>query len=196
MPWVAQESQAFGGFLQGHVPFDVALGIVVTMLILSFVFSLVNRPEKALAPLKSTLENLSDEAPDQVKLLWEYALHSDNLFNERQNFFLFFESILLGGTFAVIAATVIQQSSNTVKLVLLLIAFAGLLITVSWWYLQLRQVYILDCMTQFHKIVTPIYRDVISPIRSKPYRVGTNLILVKVFPLLVALLWCSILLYV
>lgn len=195
MQWLAQESQPLGLFLQEHVPFAVALGIVAAMPILALIFGLFNRPAKAAAKLQSTLQDLEEKQPDQVKLLWDYALHSDNLFNDRQNFFLFFESILLGGTFALIAATT-QIDSHVLNLVLMLVAFSGLLITVSWWYLQLRQAYVLECMTRFHKIVTPVYRDVILPIREKPYRVGTNLILVNIFPLLVALLWSAILLYV
>ncbi len=33
---------------------------------------------------------------DQIDRLWQHGLHEDNIFNNRLNFFLVFESVLLG----------------------------------------------------------------------------------------------------
>ena len=33
---------------------------------------------------------------DQINRLWEHGLHEDEVFNNRLNFFLVFESVLLG----------------------------------------------------------------------------------------------------
>ena len=34
--------------------------------------------------------------PDEISRLWEHGLHEDKIFNERLNFFLVFESVLIG----------------------------------------------------------------------------------------------------
>ncbi|MGO8950518.1 MAG: hypothetical protein ACLQUY_23235 [Ktedonobacterales bacterium] len=185
--------QLVSQFFQRYIAFDIAASIVIIMFILSVAFKLVNNPRQAAANLNIN-ESLKGDK-DQLKLLWDYALHSDDSFNDRQNFFLFFESVLLGGTFGLTAATT-KNHGNVINLMLLLIVFLGLLTTVSWWYIQVRQEYVLDCLSEFHKRVTPVYQDVISQFRQKPYRVDSTLILVYVLPLLVGCLWAAMLLYI
>lgn len=195
MEWQS-ESQAVSQFVRGHIPFDIGILIVICVMGLSAIFSWVNRPSRAAdQSIKTALESFKNNDPDQLKLLWEYALHSDQIFSDRQNFFLLFESILLGGTFAVIAATT-QIHNGIMGHVITLIAFLGLITAVCWWYIQMRQEYVLDCLTTFHRLVTPVYADVILRIRQKPYRLGSTLILVYILPVLVGLLWSVILLFV
>lgn len=198
MTWLPQaQVQAIGQFLQAHPLFDAALGIVIMMVLLSVVFTLINRPERAAndPEIKRALEEFQKGNPDQLKLLWEYALHADGVFNDRQNFFLLFESILLGGVFAIIAA-VTHVHIGVLSQLLTAIAFLGLLTTISWWYIQLRQHYVLSCLIVFHRKVTPVYGSVISRIRQRPYRIDGGLFLVYILPLVVSCLWTALLLYV
>ena len=83
-------------------------------------------------------DNLSTE---QKNRLWEQHLYSDEVFNNRLNFFLVFESVLL----AVIG--VLFGKSSSEKLVLVTIIFLGFIITLLWGYTQARQKYIRDRLT-------------------------------------------------
>lgn len=196
MSWLPQ-AEAIGQFLQGHIPFDIALGIVILMFTLSVIFRLANRPMRTAndPSIMKALEGFKERGDaDQLTLLWDYTIHADDNLNDRQNFFLFFESVLLGGTFAVLAAST-QSTNEKLHAVVAGVALLGVLTTFFWWYIQLRQGYILSCMTEFHKRVTPVYKEVIMHVRERTYRIGATVILVYVLPLLVGLLWTAILFY-
>ena len=86
----------FTQFLGTHPPFDIAAPIALTLIVLSVVVTSQNPAKDAIKRVRLDPNRL-DKA--QQAYLWEYALHEDNLFNERQNFFLLFESILFAATF-------------------------------------------------------------------------------------------------
>lgn len=190
--WFAQ-SQSVWQFLQARIPFDIAACVVLAMIVFSIIFRIRNRPEKTINDeiIKAKLEEIKDQ-PEELKLLWGYAMHADDVFNDRQNLFLVFESILLGGASAIISP-VIQSANSVLATLFIAVVFLGLMTTISWWYTQIRQSYVVGCMTEFHKMVTPVYGKVIYRIREWPYRVDATLFLVYILPLLVACLWAVML---
>ena len=70
---------------------------------------------------------MSDE---QKRRLWEHALHEDEQYNDRLNFFLIFESVLLG----VMGAVFTRADAS--RPVLIAIALLGVIITLVWINIQ------------------------------------------------------------
>src|SRR5215471_15698023 len=95
------------------------------------------------------LEHLDNE---QLRRLWEHRLHVDNEFYSRLNFFLIFESVLLG----VVGA--LYSKTNQVMLVLRVIVILGLCITLVWAYVQARHKYLLDAINARCYEIMPEYR--------------------------------------
>ena len=103
-------------------------------------------------------ENLEN---DQLNRLWEHRLHVDNMFYERLNFFLVFESVLLG------VVGVLYSRPNLVILVPKMISILGLIITIIWAYVQARHKHILDVLGTRAKEIMPEYRITLERIDQK-----------------------------
>ncbi len=132
-------------------------------------------------------ENLGN---DQINRLWDYKLHLENIYYNRHNFFLVFESILLG------VVGVLFSRSNPERLVLKVIAILGLSITIVWGYAQTRQVQIIDDLETFLEGIVPEYRPVWKRRNRSIWPSRTLWILTYVVPILVALVWIVFLFFV
>ena len=77
-------------------------------------------------------ENLEN---DQINRLWEHRLHVDNELYVLLNFFLIFESVLLG------VVGVLYSRPNPAMMVLRVLVILGLSITIVWGYVQARHKY-------------------------------------------------------
>ncbi|MES1241418.1 MAG: hypothetical protein ABUT39_07350, partial [Acidobacteriota bacterium] len=65
-----------------------------------------------------------DRDQGQIDRLWQHGLHEDGIFNERLNFFLVFESVLLG----VIGMLLDKETASYGSIIILLIIL-GLAVT-------------------------------------------------------------------
>jgi hypothetical protein len=117
--------------------------------------------------------------------LWEFTLHEDGVFNDRQNLFLVAESM-----FAVAYAMALDAKRGGVALV---IAIVGLLLTLAWLYVSVRHSLIVDLIQQKAKEQFPDYAELY---RKRdwcwlPFRSRT--VVAFVVPMLVGALWVALL---
>ena len=138
-------------------------------------------------------ENLDSE---QRNRLWEYRLHVENLLYSRLNFFLIFESVLLGVVGALYSRT--GQSTLVLKVIVLL----GFCITVVWVYVQhnVKQIFVvLDrrVIESFPEHKESVKR--ILELRKAESKLGIKwpalILLTYVVPGLVALVWIFLLFF-
>jgi hypothetical protein len=126
------------------------------------------------------LTNLDNE---ELRRLWEHRLHVDNEFYSRLNFFLIFESVLLG----VVGA--LYSKTNQIMFVLRVIAILGFCITLVWAYVQARHTYLLDAINARCIEVMPEYRATIEYWKKTKWPLSTRWLLAYVIPILIALVW-------
>ena len=125
-------------------------------------------------------ENLDNE---ELRRMWEHRLHVDNEFYSRLNFFLIFESVLIGSVGALYSKT------NQVMLVLRVIAFLGLGITLVWAYVQARHKYLLDAINALCREKMPEYKATIEYFNKTKWPLSTRWLLAYVIPTLIVLVW-------
>ena len=130
--------------------------------------------------------NLSTE---QKNRLWEQHLYSDEVFNNRLNFFLVFESVLL----AVVG--VLFRKSSSEKLVLVTIIFLGFIVTILWGYAQARQKYIRDRLIARLQEVLPEYQAIMDDREQVKWPFSSVKLLTYGVPPLIALVWIALLIY-
>jgi len=127
--------------------------------------------------------------PEQISRLWEHHLHLDNNFYNRLNFFLVFESVLLG------VVGLLYSKPNSSELVLKLIVLLGFSLTVIWGYVQARQKYLLDDLKEQVKAVVPEYRMTLERRKLSRWPVSSVWLLTYIVPALVALVWLVFLIF-
>jgi hypothetical protein len=120
---------------------------------------------------------------EQINHLWEHRRHVDIQFYSRMNFFLVFESVLLG------VVGVMYSKPATPSLILKGIIVLGLILTLIWEYSQARHKYILDDLTTLVKEVMPEYEQVIERRRKAKWPISNRTLSAYVVPSLIALLW-------
>jgi hypothetical protein len=135
-------------------------------------------------------ENLDNE---QINRVWEYRLHIENLFYNRLNFFLVFESVLLG----VVGA--LYSKPNPANPVLKVIVLLGFSITVIWIFVQARHKRILDVLSIRTNELMPEFRASWKRIDERMgwlrSLVPALFLLTYVVPSLVALVWIFLLFF-
>lgn len=77
---------------------------------------------------------------EQRERLWQRYLSEEGIFNDRLNFFLVLESLLLGAVITIFAQNNFVQREFILKLSALL----GLVLTLIWFYVSARQKWVLD----------------------------------------------------
>jgi hypothetical protein len=121
---------------------------------------------------------------DQRQRFWQHAMHEDGQFNDRLNFFLVFESILLG-----IVATLYAKSDN-IDPTLWAMAMLGLVITLLWMNVQVYHKFYLDSFSarleQFSEFAKTTEYD------RKWFFDSTRHVLSYVIPLTVAFIWLGV----
>ena|ERR1700686_5342633 len=102
-------------------------------------------------------------SPEELKRLWEFTLHEDGLFNERQSLFLIAQSML-----AVAYTTALVAKADGVALA---IAIVALVVTVMWVYVSIRQARIVTLIQTRAKEVFPEYNAITAArnFRWMPY---------------------------
>lgn len=127
--------------------------------------------------------------PDQIRRLWEHGLHEENVFNDRLNFFLIFESVLLG-----VVGMLYSKQPAVMKSVLVIMACLGFLITIIWGYIQARQRSILKRLIERLEQHLPEFRETHAVLKRKKWRrLSSTVLLAHVIPLLISLVWLALL---
>jgi hypothetical protein len=132
-----------------------------------------------------SVERLS---PAEVDRLWQHRQSVDTHFNERLNFFLIFESVLLGTVAVLVDQAGITHTTPR------LIAGVGLLLTIVWWYAQSKQKYILNLLRTRAELYMPEYRATRSQRTTRLYRLSVIALLAHLVPFSIGVIWVILLL--
>jgi hypothetical protein len=125
-------------------------------------------------------ENLDNE---QLNRLMQHAMHSQNRFDNRLNFFLIFESVLLG------VATTLYSKSTSTDPVLITIICLGFFLTVLWGYVQAREKFLFDVAQKHLTEVVPEYREIIRREHQAKWPLGSTSLLTYGVPWLMTGVW-------
>lgn len=117
---------------------------------------------------------------------WQHALHEENVFNDRLNFFLLAEAMLL-----VFHAEVIGKVGETG---LLLIGALGVIITILWVIINARQIGDLEDAKAKMRTCLPDYAayDLSAEEKRRKLRRSAAPILGYAVPVVVALIWMAL----
>lgn len=135
--------------------------------------------------LDSNIRDLDDE---QKRRLWEHGLHEDTMFNNRLNFFLVFESVLLS------AVGLLYSKLTSIRPELITITSLGIILTILWGYIQARQKRYHDVLRSLAKEALPEYQIALERIGKWP--ISGLLLLTYGVPILVELIWIVLLIAV
>jgi hypothetical protein len=128
-----------------------------------------------------------DSGNKQTYNLFEHILHEDTVFNERLNFFLVFESVIIG-----IVGVLYQKSTPSMLIIRTLIVLA-IVLTGIWGYVQARQKYIIDRLAARSLKTMPEYKSIVEERNKAWWPVGNLWVLAYVVPIVVAFLWVTLL---
>ena len=130
----------------------------------------------------------SDYSDEELRRLWEHGLHEDNVFNERLNFFLIFQSVLYG-----VAGALLSQQESKIVIVQLLAGFGTLLSGICA-YVQGRQKFVVQDLAREFRIHFREYRASFQRrTRPWPWRVSSMWLLAYGVPASAAALWIIVL---
>jgi hypothetical protein len=124
---------------------------------------------------------------NQTYNLFEHILHEDTVFNERLNFFLVFESVIMG-----IVGVLYQKSAPSLPVIRTLIALA-IFLTIIWGYVQARQKYIIELLVKRSLLTMPEYQTIVEIRNRVKWPVSNLWLLAYIVPAVVALLWLVLL---
>ena len=125
-------------------------------------------------------ENLDNE---QINHLWQHTMHSQNRFDNRLNFFLIFESVLLG-----VVGTLYSKSAST-KPVLITIICLGFFLTVLWGYIQAREKYLFEGVEKRLEEVAPEYRETLRRREQRRWPLHSTPLLTYGVPAMITAVW-------
>ncbi|HEX8846870.1 MAG TPA: hypothetical protein VF791_19660 [Pyrinomonadaceae bacterium] len=126
---------------------------------------------------------------DEINRLWEHGMHEDTIFNDRLNFFLIFESVLLG-----VVGMLYSKQPPVMKSVPVVIVCLGFCITIIWGYIQARQRSTLHRLIERLEENLPEFRETHAPLAGKKWRrISGTWLLAYFIPFLVALVWIALL---
>ena len=123
---------------------------------------------------------------DQKNRLWDYKLHEEDIFYSRLNFFLIFESVLMGVVGLLFSR---PHPFFTLKAIVIL----GLVLTILWGYVQARQLYTYGILVDFLKDAIPEYDLVFTRRKTWLFIGSSKRILTYLVPVLICLVWIAVL---
>jgi len=137
-----------------------------------------NEPAK---PVKLTNEDASR--------LWQHIIHEEDTLNNRLNFFLVLESILLGVVAMLLGQNPLASNQNFILRAFL---FLGLALTIIWAYVAARQKYVFDSLRKRVIETLPEYAETIK-IREQVRWPFSNLSLLSyVVPAIFIVIWIAL----
>lgn len=120
---------------------------------------------------------------EEQQRLWEWTLHEDNLFSERQSLFLVAESMLVAAY-----AAALETDAGSAALA---IGVFGLVMTLAWGYVSRRQYGLVEFIQARARAELPEYREICAARPAAPLRSRT--VVTFGLPLLVSALWIVLL---
>jgi hypothetical protein len=133
--------------------------------------------------MPETLDN------DQINRLWAHRLQVVDIFYNRLNFFLVFESVLMG------VVGVLYSRPIPPLFLLRVIIILGLSLTVIWGYAQARQKYIIEDLRAKMREVAPEYKATLERRNKVTWPIPSMWLLTYLVPALVAIVWIVFLFY-
>ncbi len=133
---------------------------------------------------------MCEDNDKKIERLWQHALHEDLMFNERLNFFLVFESLLI----ATVAS--LYNASIHEIIIIKLLNLLGLFLTAIWCLVQVRQKSILDDLKNQTKELIPDYEQTLVRRSSLGRKFSITFILAYGVPALVASIWIVLLFFI
>jgi hypothetical protein len=124
---------------------------------------------------------------NQIDRLWQHIEAVQNRFDNRLNFFLIFESILMG------VVGMLYSRPSSVNIVLIFVICLGILLTVIWQYVQARERYLLDDLENKLKEVVPEYQETVVRRERVKWPIGSTVLLTFGVPPIVGIMWILIL---
>ncbi len=134
--------------------------------------------------MKQRLDN------DQINRLWQQIAATQNRFDTRLNFFLIFESVLIG------VVGMLYSRPLTARFPLLCVICLGILLTAIWQYIQARERYLLDDLEAKLLEEVPEYQETVTRRARVKWPIGTTALLTFGVPPLVVLVWLAFLIFV
>jgi hypothetical protein len=127
-------------------------------------------------------------SPEQTDRLWQRYLSEESIFNDRLNFFLVLESILLGAVITLFG----QNNFTQREFILRLSALLGFVLTIIWIYVSARQKWVLGIVRRiaFEKLDEFRLSELEIAKGRWPIRIRT--LLAHVIPLSFLLVWIII----
>jgi len=175
------QMDALLAFATAHPIFTV--GASLALIVVSVTWILAALPKVSISQTEAEELKKADEKAKQR--MWEHGLHEDNVFNERLNFFLIFESVSLG----VIGALFTHSPENDESLRFL--SLFGLIVTLLWLYVQARQKYVLDSIKARDSAALPDYAFILQIRRRWP--LSTTWLMTYFLPFLILAMWLIVL---
>lgn len=128
---------------------------------------------------------MSDLTPEERDRLWQHALHEDTRFNERLNFFVTLQSVLLA-----LAALVISSNPSGGQTLLRALGVAGLLTCAISWYVQVKHVHIVALLTARCREVMPEFQETCDRLEAQRWRgISSKKLLAHFLPVAFAVAW-------
>lgn len=128
--------------------------------------------------------------PEEINRLWQHGMHEDKMFNDRLNFFLIFESVLLG-----VVGSLYGKQPSAMKPILVVLAILGLALTIIWSFIQAKQRSTLKTLMRLLEDNLPEFKETWDELRTKKWRrVSGTWVLTYLIPFLVAVVWIALLL--
>lgn len=173
-------------FITAHWLFSGAAAAIFVVFVITSVQSIL--AHRGSGKVSAEVEKNFGVDPDlkeQRDRFWQHAIHEDGQYNERLNFFLLFESVLLG-----VVAALYSKSNAVVDTTLWSVTILGLIITLLWMNIQAYHKYYLDT---FSPRLEQLPEFKVTAAYNRKWKLHvTRSILSYVIPLAVALIWLFI----
>lgn len=133
---------------------------------------------------KTELSEDKEREEQDIELLWHHALHEDNIFNDRLNFFLVIESILLA-----VIAMLFEHTNTNKEIILRLFMGLGFFLTIIWTFVSARQMYILNLIRNRIKNNIQNYANTIKELEKIKWSLSNTLLLSYFIPFTFIVIW-------
>lgn len=128
---------------------------------------------------------------EEKERLWKHALHEDNIFNNRLNFLLGFQSILLAVT-----GVLVSGSEDRSKLTIIFIVLIGLLFSFIGWLIQIKEKAMWNTLKERCIEFLPEFSATRERYQKRALKFfSTTWTMTHVIPLILILLWVLLLSY-
>lgn len=120
---------------------------------------------------------------DQLNRLMQHAMHTQNRFDNRMNFFLIFESVLLG------VVTALYSKNSSTNPVLITVICLGFFLTILWGYIQIREKFLFEVVENRLSEELPEYQETLRRQSMGRWPLHSTFVLTYGVPGLIAVVW-------